>query len=284
NTVDVAALKASSSSSSLRHRCGRVLSEFATSGDERSLSDEASSTVTSNETHSLYSDFNEEDEGNLQHYLTSRIHRERGGRRRRDVNDFLGSLDSLDSVGSRRRMLKKILSHLKKHETFDYDELMNYVDNHLEGEQKERMKLLVDELKDYKAKYLNMKFGFKNSMKKIRKKMKSQIKLMILLVPSITCLFVLLWLIVSMTMFGPGAVACAPAIASTVVTPSAVGAAGAASAVSAASAASAVSTAAAFSAPTAACSALSNMMVPTGFACCGSICKVIYAPFPLAFL
>ncbi|CAI7717811.1 Plasmodium exported protein, unknown function [Plasmodium vivax] len=273
-TVDESAVKATSS-----QRCGRMLSEYASSDDGRDFSDDTSSTVTSNDTDSIISDFNEEDEGYLQNYLTSRINRERGERSRREFYDYIGSLDSLDSVGSRRKVLKKVLSHLKKQESFDYDALKDYIDANLEGEQREKMKMLVDELKKYKIKYLHMKSRFKSNMKKFRKKMKKQIMFMILLVPSITSLLVLLWMIISMTMCGPAALACAPALAST-VTPGVVGAAAGA----AAGAAGAASAAAAISAPAVACGALADVVVSRGVVCCGNICRMIYAPFPLAFL
>ncbi|ANQ05900.1 Uncharacterized protein PCOAH_00002160 [Plasmodium coatneyi] len=266
--VDAATLKASSSqSSSLRHRCGRMLSEYASSYDGRYFTDDSSTTLTGSGTDSISSDFSEDEDGHLQRYLTSRIHREREAKWKREFSDFVGSLDSVDSVGSRRKVLKKILSHLRKQETFDYDLLMDYIDIHLEGKQKKEMKLLVEELKKYKEKYLHTKYRFRNNMKNFRKKIKKHIMFLILLVPSITTLFVLLGMIMSMTICAPAALAAGPIVATTVVT-SAAGAAASTTVVSSAAGASV------------GCGALADVVIPI-FTCCGSMCKVVYVPLPL---
>ncbi|EUD64574.1 hypothetical protein C922_05045 [Plasmodium inui San Antonio 1] len=215
-----------------RHGCGRKLSDYETSEYDTSryetseyetsnygsdFTDEPSSTINSNEEDNILSDSNEEDEGYLQQYLSSRIHRERLHRTRREFYDFVGSLDSVDSLGSRRKLAKKIVSHLRKHETFDYDELMDYIDTHLEGEQKEKMKLLVEELKEYRVKYLLMKSRFKNNAKELRKQMKKKFMFMILLGASIITLALLLSIITSMPIVSASAVAATPVVSHTSV-------------------------------------------------------------------
>lgn len=244
-----------------------MLSEYGSYYDGSDLTDESSFRLRSSETDSSSSDFSEEDDGHLQRYLTSRVHREREDKWKKEFSDFVGSLDSVDSVGSRRKVLKKILSHLKKQDTFDYDFLMGYIDTHLEGKQKKDMKLLVDELRKYNVKYLETKSRFRSNMKTFRKKIKKNIMLLILLVPSITTLFVLLGMIMSMIICGPAALASAPIVASTVVTSSA----GAVVGVSSVAAAPA------------ACGALAEVMIPV-FTCCENMCRVAYFSYPLLLL
>ncbi|GAW79024.1 Plasmodium exported protein, unknown function [Plasmodium gonderi] len=202
---------------------GRLLSEFDFSEDFKYYSGDSVATRANEETDSIVSDFDEEDNGYLSIYLKEKIRKEKR-KSESDFEDLSGSSDSLNSLSSKKKVLKEIIHHLNKSDKFNYDELKEYIDQHLDGEQGEKLKLLVDELKKYKTKYFYMKSRLARNIKKLRRRMKKHTMFILLLVPSITSLILLLWIIIPMVSAPACAIACAPSV---VVAAGSSGAAGA---------------------------------------------------------
>ncbi|GAW79023.1 Plasmodium exported protein, unknown function [Plasmodium gonderi] len=203
---------------------GRLLSEFDFSDEERFHFDNSVTRTTNEETDNIPSDFDEEDNGYLSTYLKEKIRKEKR-KSESDFEDLTGSSDSLNSLCSKKKILKEIIHHLNKSDKFNYDELKEYINQHVDGEQGEKLKLLVDELKKYKAKYFYMKYCFERNILKLKEKMKRNTMLTFLLVTSIASLLLLLWFIIPMAIAPAAYLTMGPGTALTTVTFEAAGAA-----------------------------------------------------------
>ncbi|SBT31144.1 hypothetical protein POVWA2_002540 [Plasmodium ovale wallikeri] len=253
-------------------KSGRLLSEYNPYNEEEYdyiMSDDEDSNT-------LYSD-EEEFGGYLKSYLNSKV--EENGRKQKKIrlNDLAASTDSLDTIKGKKKILKEILDYVKKYDNLDFEELKAYIDANIQGEQGEKLKMLVDELKKYKVKYIYMKSNFSYKIKKLRKKMKNNIRLIFMIVPSLTALALLLWFIVSL-IFPPAAPVAA------IAAPYAAGAGAGAGAASVTVTTAAGTLASGPAAAAAASYAASEILVPTGVYCCsGGACKLIYAALPQLF-
>ncbi|SBS79998.1 hypothetical protein POVCU2_0001890 [Plasmodium ovale curtisi] len=252
-------------------KSGRLLSEYNPYNEENEYDYIMSDDEDSN---TLYSD-EEEFGGYLKSYLNSKV--EENGRKQKKIRlkELAASTDSLDTIKGKKKILKEILDYVKKYDNLDFEELKAYIDANIQGEQGEKLKMLVEELKKYKVKYIYMKSNFSYKVKKLRKKMKNNIRLILMIVPSLTALALLLWFIVSL-IFPPAAPVAA------IAAPYAAGAGAGAATVTVTTAAGTIT-----SGPVAAAAAsyaAGEILVPTGVYCCsGGACKLIYAALPPLF-
>ncbi|SBT00825.1 hypothetical protein POVCU1_062620 [Plasmodium ovale curtisi] len=252
-------------------KSGRLLSEYNPYNEENEYDYIMSDDEDSN---TLYSD-EEEFGGYLKSYLNSKV--EENGRKQKKIRlkELAASTDSLDTIKGKKKILKEILDYVKKYDNLDFEELKAYIDANIQGEQGEKLKMLVEELKKYKVKYIYMKSNFSYKVKKLRKKMKNNIRLILMIVPSLTALALLLWFIVSL-IFPPAAPVAA------IAAPYAAGAGAGAATVTVTTAAGTIT-----SGPVAAAAAfyaVGEILVPTGVYCCsGGACKLIYAALPALF-